>query len=287
MALNMNAVGKTIGPLTRDYTWKDVVLYALGVGAGFADLEYCYEKDLKVIPSFAIAAIFDLVFHIGTESKFNPAGILHGEQGLIFYNPIPTQGTLTTEAKITHYYDKGKEKGALVVTENETFDSSGKKLFAGVFTMFARLDGGFGGENAPQKTVVFPDKKPDFVVDANPSLDQPLLYRLSGDTFDLHVNSKFAQLAGFEKPIMHGLCTHGYACRALIHSLIPGHPEKARRMDCRFAKPLYPGTPIQTLIWKTAEDRAVWQTVNTVTGEAVIDKGMFEYGDISPMSREI
>lgn len=285
MALNMDAIGKTIGPLTREYIWKDVVLYALGVGAGFAELEYCYEKNLKVIPSFAIAAIFDLVFHIGAASKFNPAGILHGEQELIFYNPIPTQGTLTTEAKITHYYDKGKAKGALVVTENETFDSAGKKLFAGVFTMFARLDGGFGGENAPQKTVVFPDEKPDFVVDANPSFDQPLLYRLSGDTFDLHVNSKFAQLAGFEKPIMHGLCTHGYACRALIHSLIPGHPEKARRMDCRFAKPLYPGTPIKTLIWKTAEGRAVWRTVNTATGEAVIDKGVFEYGDIFPMEK--
>lgn len=289
MALNMDAIGKTIGPLTRDYTWKDVVLYALGVGAGFADLEYCYEKDLKVIPSFAIAAIFDLVFQIGAASKFNPAGILHGEQELIFYNPIPTQGTLTTEAKITRYYDKGRGKGALVVTESETFDSSGKKLFTGVITMFARLDGGFGGENAPQKAVGFPDQDPDFVVDACPSADQPLLYRLSGDTFDLHVNSEFAQLAGFEKPIMHGLCTHGYACRALIHSLIPGHPEKARRMDCRFAKPLYSGTPIQTFIWKTAEGQAVWRTVNTETGEAVIDKGVFEYGDILPLeeNREI
>ncbi len=273
----MEAIGKTIGPLTRDYTWKDVVLYALGVGAGFADLEYCYEKDLKVIPSFAIAAIFDLFFHIGAASQFNPAGILHGEQELIFYNPIPSEGTLTTEGRITHYYDKGKDKGALVVAESETVHSSGSKLFASVITIFARLDGGFGGENAPKKTVDFQDKKPDFVVDANPSPDQPLLYRLSGDTFDLHVNSEFAALAGFEQPIMHGLCTHGYACRALIQSLIPGHPEKAGRMDCRFAKPLYPGTPIQTLIWKTKEGQAVWRTVNTATGETVIDKGIFEW----------
>ena len=234
MALNLEAVGKPIGPVSKDYTWKDVVLYALGVGSGASELEYCYEKQLKVLPSFSIAAIFDFLAHIGATSNVNLAGILHGEQRLIFHRPIPTEGTLTTQGKITHYYDKGAKKGALVVAESDTYHSNGEKLFTSIITIYSRLDGGFGGENAPKKNVVFPDRDPDFVVDAHPSESQPLIYRLSGDIFDLHVNPDFAKMAGFEKPIMHGLCTHGYACRALIQSLVPGAPEKVRRMDCRF-----------------------------------------------------
>ncbi len=277
MPLNMDGIGKKIGPLTKDYTWKDVVLYALGVGAGFSDIEYCYEKGLKVIPSFSIAAIFDLFSIVQKASNFNPAGILHGEQDLFFHHPIPTHGTLITEGKIINYYDKGKDKGALVVTESETFHSNGSKLFSSVITLFARLDGGFGGENAPKKPVHFPERKPDYMVDAHPSLDQPLLYRLSGDTLDLHVNAEFAKMAGFDKPIMHGLCTHGYACRALVQSLLPGQPEKLRRLDCRFTKPLYPGIPIKTLVWKIDQGKAVWRTINAETNDVVIDKGVLEY----------
>jgi len=280
MALNMEAVGKPIGPLTKTYTWQDVVLYALGVGAGFSELEYCYEKDLKVIPSFSIAAVFEFLSHVGRESNINLAGILHGEQELIFHHPIPPEGELTTEGRITHYYDKGKEKGALVVAESDTFHGSGKKLFTSTATIFSRLDGGFGGENAPKNEVVFPDRDPDAVVKAAPSEDQPLLYRLSGDIFQLHVDPEFAEMAGFEKPIMHGLCTHGFACRALIQSLAPGEPEKVRRFACRFARPLYPGVPIETQIWKTGEGKAIWKTINAETGEPVITNGEFEYGEI-------
>jgi len=279
MALNLDAIGKKLGPVSKDYTWKDVVLYALGVGAGFSDLNYCYEKDLKVIPSFSIAAIFDFLSHYAANSNINLAGILHGEQDLIFHNPIPTEGTLTTEGKITHMYDKG-EKGALVIGESDTFSSNGKKLFTSIITLFSRLDGGFGGETAPKEAFEFPDKKPDFEVNATPSLDQPLIYRLSGDVFALHVDSEFAKMAGFEKPIMHGLCTYGYSCRALIQSLTPGEPEKVRRLKCRFSKPLYPGDPIKTQIWKTEANKAVWKTINARTGDEVITNGIFEFGDI-------
>ena len=280
MALNPDAVGKKIGPFTKDYTWKDAVLYALGVGAGFSDLEYCYEKDLKVIPSFGITTIYDFMAEVATTSNVNLAGILHGEQELIFHNPIPPEGAMITEGAIKHYYDKGKDKGALIVGEFETSHSNGQKLFTSIVTVFARLDGGFGGENAPAKEVAFPDRDPDFVVDASPSADQPLIYRLSGDVFQLHVDQEFAEMAGFEKPIMHGLCTHGYACRSLIQTFIPGEPEKARRMDCRFKRPLYPGMPVKIVIWKTDEGRAVWKVINTETKEVVIDNGVFEYGDI-------
>ena len=280
MALNMDAIGKPIGPMTRDYTWKDAVLYALGVGAGFSELDYCYEKDLKVIPSFAIAMIFDFFFKTATASGINLAGILHGEQELIFHNPIPTQGTLITTGRIVDHYDKGADKGALVVAQSDTVLANGQKLFTSTITIFGRLDGGFGGKDRQQSPVEFPDREPDFVVDASPSQDQPLLYRLSGDIFHLHVDPEFARMSGFDMPIMHGLCTHGFACRALIASLVPGRPELVRRLACRFSKTLYPGVPIKTLIWKTADGKAVWRTVNAENGQTVIDNGEFEYGDI-------
>jgi NAD(P)-dependent dehydrogenase (short-subunit alcohol dehydrogenase family)/acyl dehydratase/putative sterol carrier protein len=280
MALNLDAIGKKIGPFTKDYTWKDAVLYALGVGAGFSDLNYCYEKDLKVIPSFGITTMYDFMPQLAVTSNVNLAGVLHGEQELIFHNPIPTEGTLTTEGAITHYYDKGREKGALVVAEFETYHSNGQKLFTSIVTVFSRLDGGFGGENAPVKAIDFPDRDPDLEVEGKPAPDQPLIYRLSGDVFQLHVDQEFAEMAGFEKPIMHGLCTHGYACRALIEGFVPGEPEKVRRLECRFKRPLYPGMPIKTVIWKIEEGKALWKVINVDTKEVVIDNGIFEYGDI-------
>jgi NAD(P)-dependent dehydrogenase (short-subunit alcohol dehydrogenase family)/acyl dehydratase len=280
MTLNLDAIGKKIGPFTKDYTWRDPVLYALGVGAGFSDLEYCYEKDLKVLPSYGITTMYDFMSQIATTSNVNLAGILHGEQELIFHNPIPTEGTLTTEGAITHYYDKGEKKGALIVGEFDTTHSNGKKLFTSIVTVFSRLDGGFGGENAPARAFSFPERDPDFIVEGKPTEDQPLVYRLSGDVFQLHVDQEFAEMAGFDKPIMHGLCTHGYACRALVQSLVAGELEKVRRMDCRFKRPLYPGMPIKTVIWKTEEGQALWKVINADTQEIVIDNGRFEYGDI-------
>ena len=134
--------------------------------------------------------------------------------------------------------------------------------------------------DAPKETFEYPDRKPDFEIEETPSLDQPLIYRLSGDVFALHVDSEFAEMAGFEKPIMHGLCTYGYSCRALMKSLTPGAPEKVRRLKCRFSRPLYPGDPIKIQIWKTDENKAVWKTINAKTGEEVITNGIFEFGDI-------
>ena len=285
MALDLSAIGKKIGPYTKDYTWKDTVLYALGVGAGFSDLDYCYEKDLKVIPSFAITTAYDLMPELATASNINLTGILHGEHEIIFHNPIPPEGTLSTAGAITHYYDKGKDKGALIIAEFETHHSNGDKLFTSIATVFARLDGGFGGEDAPKKQILFPEREPDMVVDARPTVDQPLIFRLSGDTFQLHVDREFAKMAGFERPIMHGLCTHGYACRALIEKLVPGEPQKVRRLDCRFKRPLYPGMPIKTLIWQIDDGQALWRVINAESGEVVIDNGVFEYGD--PVKEQI
>ena len=251
MSLNTSAIGKKIGPATSQYGWKDLVLYAVGVGAGFGELEYVYEDKLKVIPSFAVPSITEFFAQVIGLSNVNLAGLLHGEHDLILHSPIPPEGgTLTTEGKISHMYDRGEGKGALVVAEATTFFSDGRKLFTNILTLFSRLDGGFGGEEPPKEAFDFPDRDPDFEELAQPSADQPLIYRLSGDTFALHVDPDFSKASGFEGPIMHGLCTHGFACRAVIKHLFRGDPERLTRFRTRFSRPLYPGKPIKTQVWK-------------------------------------
>jgi acyl dehydratase len=277
MALDLSAIGRPIGPIVRTYDWKDVILYALSVGAGFDELNYTWEKDLKVIPTFSVATIFDFFWAVAKNSQLNPGGALHGEQEVLFHSPIPTSGTLTTSGTITDYFDKGK-KGAVIRGESTTLHSSGRRLYTSVMSIFSRLDGGFGGEECSSRIVEFPERGPDFTVDALPSPDQPLLYRLTGDFFALHVDPDFAKASGFEKPIMHGLCTFGFACRALVKSLTPGAPERTARIACRFTRPLYPGQPIRTLIWKTEEGKALWRVIHAGTGQTVIDSGEFEYG---------
>jgi len=239
MALNLKSIGEKIGPLKKEYTWKDVALYAIGVGAGFDDLEYCYEGRLKVIPSFSIGSVFDFLASAALSAEVNLAGILHGEQDIIFHNPIPPEGTLSTEGAITHIYDKGSEKGAVLVAEADTYHSNGQKLFTNIFTLFCRRDGGFGGEDSPKEVIEFPERAPDFEEPALPSANQPLIYRLSGDIFQLHADPEFAKASGFEKPIMHGLCIHGFACRAAIKHLFPGQPERMTRFRARFSKNPY------------------------------------------------
>ncbi len=285
MALNLDAINKKIGPLTKSYGWKDVALYALGVGAGFDELDFVYEKKLKVIPSFSIAAIFNFLAEVGIKSELDLSGVLHGGQELIFYNPIPIEGELITEGRITGMYDLGQGKGATIVAEADTFHSNGQKLFKNILTVFARKDGGFGGEAPAKEVFVAPDREPDFVEEATPSSDQPLIYRLSGDTFDLHVDPAFAKMAGFEKPIMHGLCTHGYACRAVIKNLLGGNPDRLSRFKVRFSRTLYPGVAIKTQIWKIDDGKALFRVINAETGDVVIDRGEVEWLSDAEMDR--
>ena len=285
MALNLDAIGEKIGPIERDYNWKDVVLYALGVGAGFHELHFVYEDRLKVIPSFSIASIFEFLAETAVKANVDLSGILHGEQDIIFHNPIPTEGKLITEGRVTHIYDKGKEKGALVMSEAVTRHSGGQKLFTNYFTLFCRKDGGFGGEPGPSSSMEMPEREPDFVHQDLPDPTQPLVYRLSGDIFALHVDPDYAKRSGFQKPIMHGLCTHGFACRAVIAHLMPGQPERMTRFKVRFSHTLYPGVPIKTLIWQEGEGRAVFRTINAETGETVLDQGVVEWLSEADLAR--
>ncbi|MEW6263129.1 MAG: SDR family NAD(P)-dependent oxidoreductase [Thermodesulfobacteriota bacterium] len=277
MALNLQAIGKKFGPYKAEYNFKDVILYALGVGAGFDELDYVYENRLKVVPSFAVTTIYGVFSEAAVATNANLAGILHGEQDTIFYNPIPTEGTISTSLTITNMYDKGQGKGALVVAEADSYHSNGQKLYKNFIKLFCRLDGGFGGDPGPAEAVEFPERAPDFEEKAGPTLGQPLLYRLSGDYFALHVDPDFAKASGFQMPIMHGLCTHGFACRAVIKHLFPGEPERMTRFRVRFSKPLYPGQPIVTQIWKVEDGRALFRVINAETKDLILDRGIVEW----------
>lgn len=278
MALNYEAIGKKIGPLSRKYSWRDVILYALAVGAGSDEMEYCYEKQLKVLPTFSLATTFDFFWQLARAANIDLSGILHGEQELIFHNPLPIAGEMVTEGRVSSYYDKGESRGALVVGECETCTASGDPLFRSIYSLFARNDGGCGGpQSISGPKFVFPDTEPAFVVDALPSVDQHLLYRLTGDYFAVHIDAGFAEKSGFAGPIMHGACTMGYGCRALVGKLMPGTPEKMRRLACRFSHFLYPGVPIQTLIWPQDEGQALWRVINAEDGVTLIDNGICEY----------
>ncbi|MCK6513157.1 MaoC family dehydratase N-terminal domain-containing protein, partial [Myxococcota bacterium] len=281
MALNLESIGQRLGPYEREYEEKDAILYALGVGAGFDEMSYVYEQELKVVPSFGIAAIHGFLGEVILRSGADLSGILHGEQELIFYRPIPPKGKLVTEGRITDIYDKGAGKGALLIARSLTRDGQGRKLFESVFRLFCRNDGGFGGDNAPPERYALPEREPDIIEKAYPSEGQPLLYRLSGDLFPLHVDPEFARSAGFSKPIMHGLCTYGYACRALIKHLAGGDPSKLRELKARFSKPLYPGEPIETRIWKEGS-AAYFQVVHSQSGEILMDRGYASAGAERP-----
>src|SRR5437763_12144974 len=218
MPVDLKAVGKKLGAVTHTYGERDVMLYALGIGCGTDDLQFTYERDLKVLPTFAVIPSFPAMLNLGGAMEVNPALVLHGEQRIELHGPIPTSGTITTTPTIKAIYDKGK--AALVVVETESVDEKGRLLFRNTSGIFARGEGGFGGDRGPSgPRNVPPDRDPDHVVTYETRPDQALIYRLSGDRNPLHSDPEFAKMAGFPTPILHGLCPYGFTGRALLPSL--------------------------------------------------------------------
>ncbi|HOP36505.1 MAG TPA: MaoC/PaaZ C-terminal domain-containing protein [Syntrophales bacterium] len=283
MALDLSSVGREIGPLVHRYTRRDVMLYGLAVGAGPGELDYCFEKGLKVLPTFVLGTTFDFFWALARETGIDTTGILHGEQDLVLHETLPVEGAFLTRGRVTAVSDKGAGRGALVIGSADSRDEGGRLLATNTYTLFALKDGGSGsrGELPARETVVFPERPPDHVIDDVTGPAQNLLYRLTGDYFHLHADPGIARAAGFVRPIMHGACFLGYGCRALIGAATPGRPDRVRRIAARFARPLYPGTPVRTLAWSSGAGRALWRMTNGATGETVIDRGVFEY-DTSP-----
>ncbi|MEA2625021.1 MAG: hypothetical protein QOD06_1066 [Candidatus Binatota bacterium] len=269
MSVDLNAVGKKLESSTFEYGEKDVMLYALGVGCGPDDLKYVYEQSLEVLPTFAVIPAFPALFAMGTAMEVNPMMVLHGEQRIELAGPIPTSGTLTTTPTITGIYDKGK--GALIVIDAETVDAKGRLVFRNSFGAFARGEGGFGGARGPGgPRNVTPSRPPDHVVERATLPQQALLYRLSGDMNPLHADPAFARMAGFERPILHGLCTFGVVGRAVLASCAGDDPGRFRAFEARFSGVVYPGETIVTEMWDEGGGRIVVQARTRERGDAVI-----------------
>jgi acyl dehydratase len=236
----------------------DAILYHLGVGAGVpqtdpSELEYTYEKNLKILPSFSTVAdlggFTNLLNVPGLE--FNLALLLHGEQEIELHQPLPPETKLTSETRIADIYDKGK--AALLILEVSTADEAGNPLFTNRMSLFLRGEGGFGGPSGPKAQNVAPQREPDGIVESKTLAQQALLYRLNGDKNPLHCDPDFAKLGGFEMPIIHGLCSYGIACKAVVDHALGGNVTQVARYSARFAGVGYPGETFVTRYWREAD----------------------------------
>lgn len=283
MPLNPDAVGSTGEVRTTHWNSKDCLLYAVGIGAGQADLAFTTENSIdvpqQVYPTFAVVAGVDNMTggarsmeRVGT---FNPAMLVHGSQAITLHRPIPVAAEVTLQDRLVAMYDKGK--AAVVVVENEVRTVAGELLWTTRSSAFIRGEGGWGGDRGPSGPQNEPpaDKAPDHVVTYQTSPDQAFVYRLSGDRNPLHTDPKFAAMGGFDRPILHGLCTYGFTGRALLAELCGNDAARFHHIEGRFSSPVMPGEALTIRVWRTEPGAAVFTT--SVADRVVIDQGLVKF----------
>jgi len=277
LPINPEAVGEVGTPSKRTWTSKDALLYAVGVGAGTDELQYTTEntKDTaqKVLPTFAVI-IGGGGVPMDKVGSFNPALMVHGEQAIELYDEIPADGEIESVGKITGIYDKGSA-AVLEYESTSTNVATGKPLLKTSMSLFCRGEGGWGGDRGPTEKVEFPDRAADQEVTYSTREDQALTYRLSGDRNPLHSDPSFAAMGGFDKPILHGLCSWGFTGRALLNTLCGGDASRFKSMKSRFSKPVIPGDSLTVSMWVDG-NTALFRTANQ-HGDIVIDQGVFTF----------
>lgn len=280
MALDMDLIGKKTDPIVYEYTWRDCVLYALGVGARVEDeLDFLLEhRGPKVLPTFAVVPSFRTLVDIVGRLGASPMKILHGEQTVVLHRPIPPSGSFSTVAEVTGIYDKGK--GALAVVEARTRDEKGEPVFDNVFSLFVRGEGGFGGDRGPEALAAEPPAgaEPDFRHTEATLPEQAALYRLSGDLNPLHIAPEAAKAAGLDRPILHGLCTYGFAGRAVLAHACAGDPARLARFSARFSGMVHPGDTLTTSGWRVAPNEVIIQ-VRTQDDRIVLQNSLAHVTD--------
>ena len=287
MPIDPRARGVSAEPREVRWTDRDTLLYALGVGCGPERLAFVTENSKgvtqQVLPTFAVIAC-DANPALAMAGTIDWPRLVHGAQSIRLHGPLPPAGALRVVAKIVDIQDKGPGKNAVVVVAAQGIDPVGGAVVAETTsTLVIRGAGGFGGEpGISVSRFEAPDREPDVVCAMHTSLDQPLIYRLSGDRNPLHSDPWFArERAGFDGPIMHGLCTYGFAGRALVANLCDDDPALFTGMSARFAAPVYPGETLTTRIWNNGHGSAVFTTLASGSdgsnGRVVLDNGHVEY----------
>ncbi len=255
---------------TFSYDEKDVMLYALGIGLcadpmDAEELKFVYERGLKIVPT--AATVLAAGARGAGQAPDMPAGhrpsqinflmVVHGEQKIELHRPLPTSGTFTAESRTIGAYDKGEGKGAVVINETTWTSEAGEKVATLTGSTFARGDGGFGGPSegapAPHPT---PSRPADLSLDFATRPDQALLYRLNGDRNPLHSDPEVAAKAGFPRPILHGLCTYGLTCRAVLQGITRYDPEPILSHQARFSAPVFPGDVVTVDLWRDGKEIA-------------------------------
>ena len=271
---------------TQEIALRDTILYALGVGVADSnpvapdDLKFVYEEGLVALPTMAVTLAPGPFWMQDPETGIAWQKILHGEQMLTVHRPLPPSCTVISENSIDEIYDKGADKGAVMYLTRKLFDkASGELLMTVGSSAFMRGNGGFGGktEGAPQPHPVPADRPPDLVLDLATRPEQAVLYRLSGDYNPLHIDPAVARAGGFDKPIMHGLCSYGIAGRAVLKLLCDNEPARLKRLDVRFASPAYPGETIRTEVWREGGGRAAFRARVLERDVVIINNGFAEF----------
>ena len=266
------------------YTARDTMLYALGIGLGFEPLDarqlrYVYEEDLVAMPTMAVILGYPGFWMQRPDTGIDWVKVVHGEERLRIHRAIPPAGTAIGRLRVTAVVDKGRDKGALVVTERKVFDQATNELLATVeHVTFCRGDGGCGdseGDALPAALPAVPNSPPAFTCEL-PTLPQAaLIYRLSSDYNPLHADPAIAAKAGFARPILHGLGTYGVAAHALLRTLCDYDASRLKRLDCRFSAPFYPGERLLTEMWPDG-NTVQFQSKSVERGVVVLANGVAE-----------
>lgn len=280
MALKFEVIGRKAGPLELQYDWHKLALYALSVGANVnGELEYVYEKDMKIIPTYWAAILGFEEFTDAYEYGQSLPDTLHYGFEIHFHKPMTrTEGRIHYTVELLDIYDRGEGRGSLAEIQAEAFDEDEEKVFTLITRDIDMSTGGFGGKKPPKASVVYPDREPDVTYDDFIGPNQAAIYRIDNDPNILHIDPDFARLGGFERPIIMGMCTAGYACRALIQTVCENHPERIKSFAVRFTSTLEPGRAVKTQIWRTEENRAVFRLLDAETGTPVLNFCTAELG---------
>lgn len=273
MSLKFDVIGVKKGPLELEYNWHRLALYALSVGANVdGELEYVYEKNMKIIPTYWAAILGFEEFTDSYEYGQYLPETLHYGFDITYHKPITKiPGKIHYTVELLDIYDRGEGRGSLAEIEAVAYDEQEEKVFTLVTRDIDMSSGGFGGKKPPKAIISYPDRAPDFEVEDFIGPNQAALYRIDNDTNILHIDPEFAKLGGFEKPIVMGMCTAGYACRAIIKSICPGRPEAIRDLKIRFTSTLELNNPIKTQAWKIDDHNILFRLLNSKTGDVVLN----------------